>query len=128
MVASSSEVARCLPSSCRRLTRHRHYAQFPGCHSVVMHVPSSLTISCDACLQVSDEESSQTKAFHFLFSHVGCRGLTQPEISHPKWNAFKEGSGHQQSGVRPTSFDGVCELRPWSVDQWGPVGAQAAGT
>ena len=54
-----------------------------------MHVPSSLTISCDACLQVSDEESSQTKAFHFLFSHVGCRGLTQPEISHPKWNAFK---------------------------------------
>ncbi|CAE7426520.1 unnamed protein product, partial [Symbiodinium microadriaticum] len=38
---------------------------------------------------VSDEESSQTKAFHFLFSHVGCRGLCQPEISHPKWNSFK---------------------------------------
>ena len=38
---------------------------------------------------MSDEESSQAKAFHFLFSHVGCRGLTQPEISHPKWNAFK---------------------------------------
>lgn len=31
----------------------------------------------------------QFKSFHFLFSHVGCRGFCEPEHSHPLWNATK---------------------------------------
>ena len=39
--------------------------------------------------EVSDEESSQFKAYHFLFSHVGVRGCAEPELSHPLWNSYK---------------------------------------
>ena len=38
---------------------------------------------------VCDEEGSQNRAMHFLFSFVGLRGAVSPEISHPKWNTFK---------------------------------------
>lgn len=36
-----------------------------------------------------DEDGAQNRAMHFLFSFVGLRGAVSPEISHPKWNAFK---------------------------------------
>ena len=38
---------------------------------------------------ICDEEGVQTKALHFLFSFVGLRGGSTPEICHPKWNGFR---------------------------------------
>ena len=40
---------------------------------------------------VEDEETSQTKAWGYLFSAVKMRGEVQPEVAHSFWNSMKNG-------------------------------------
>ena len=40
-------------------------------------------------IKVADEEARQWKAFNFLFSVLGLRGLPVADLCHPLWNDYK---------------------------------------
>lgn len=43
---------------------------------------------------MADEEGSQFKCYHWLFGHVGVRGVAEPELAHPAWNSYKRALRH----------------------------------
>lgn len=40
------------------------------------------------------------KAYHYIFSFLGARGVAEPELSHPLWNAYKRALKHTDASSR----------------------------
>ena len=61
-------------------------------------------------VEVADEEGSQHKGLHYALQKLHILGVTEPESSHPKWNAFRKAIDHSGLSLSVMKLVVCCSL------------------